>query len=166
MISKLPFCLGVFIFLLTSWSFALEPKAQPPIYEPFQQFRSPWRIYPQWRMDRSRWSCLVLRPGSFSMPINRRLGFRSVVHVQTSIQRIVVGCDPNAGHRTSSGRMLGSDTRSNRDAGRSARHPCEGCPSHTEALNDNITSSASASRHPIRCAMTGYGPKRRFAAAQ
>jgi hypothetical protein len=34
MISKSQFALAVLIFLLASWSFALGPKAQPPIYRP------------------------------------------------------------------------------------------------------------------------------------
>jgi hypothetical protein len=34
MISKSQFVSGVFVFLLTSLSLALEPKAQPPIYRP------------------------------------------------------------------------------------------------------------------------------------
>jgi len=34
MISKSQFVFGVLVFFLTSLSFALEPKAQPPIYRP------------------------------------------------------------------------------------------------------------------------------------
>ena len=100
-----------------------------------QQFRSSLGVYPRWRMDRSPWSCLVLRPGRFfqcqstvsSVSDSCRCGKRrSREQSSAAIRMRVTGPVP--------GRMLGSDTRSNRAVGRSARHPCEGCPGHTEAL--------------------------------